>query len=68
MPQAIEADFRIYQHGALVGLVALSNVAEHWLEENVMGGCALWVERCHVGDLLDVLYREGFRVSVGMTG
>jgi hypothetical protein len=68
MPQAFNTDFCIYQNGSLVGFVAVSKVAEHWMQENVMADCALWVERHHAGDLLDVLCREGLHVSVGMTG
>ena len=67
MSQTFNTDFRIYQNAGLVGFVAVSKIAERWVEENVMPDCALWVERHHAGDLLHVLYRAGFHVSVGMT-
>ena len=68
MSRTLNTDFRIYQNAGLLGVVAVSKAAEHWVEENVMAGCSLWVERHHAQDLLDVLHREGFHVSVGMTG
>ena len=68
MPRTLNTDFCRYQNAGLVDFVAVSKLAEDWVEENVMSGCALWVERHHAGELLNVLYREGLHVSVGMTG
>lgn len=68
MRRFVNTDFHICQHAGLVGFVPASEAAELWVRKNVVANCPLWVERHHAGDLLSVLYREGFHVSVGMTG
>ena len=62
MPRTPDRDFLIRHRPDLVGLIPLSEAAEHWLERNVMADSALWVERHHAPDLLAVLCREGFDV------
>ena len=66
MPRPFNTDFCVWQNAGLVGFVPASEAAEHWVEKHVMADCPLWVERHDEGDLLRVLSREGFHVSVGM--
>jgi hypothetical protein len=36
MPRPLNTDFRMYQNAGLVGVIAVSKAAEHWVEENVI--------------------------------
>lgn len=62
-------DVRVFDHGSLIGIMPLTDLARAWIDENVDPdapylGRQMMVERRYAPDIIDALSGEGFEVDI----